>query len=109
MVELVSSRDKQRFCSDKKEPKSLQLATCFPRAQNILQMLSRSWEAYSAPPDPVAEFEAALRRGAVIENYRESRQRHTHIIAAESTHWTASGGVHNRRLSSCLERQNFKG
>ena len=74
MVELGSSRDKQRGLLVG------QLATCFPRAQNILQMLSRGFapdhagEAYSAPPDSLAEFAAASRRGAMIENYRESRR-----------------------------------
>jgi len=82
-----SSRDKQRFCSDKKEPKSLQLATCFPRAQNILHK-SRGFapdhagEAYSAPPDLLgllAEFAGSHDRESRVET------RHTHITAAKDS------------------------
>ena len=73
------------FAPTKKEPKSLQHATCIPLAQNILQMLSRGFapdhagEAYSAPPDPLAEFAA----GSHDRELSRVETRHTHITAAE--------------------------
>ena len=109
---LGSCRDKQRFCSDKKEPKSSQLATCFLRAKIYYRCfhgaLPRThWRSLQCSPDPLAEF--AKRRGAIIENYRESRRVTLTSLLPNIVSTGPSGGVRNRRLSSCLERQNFNG